>query len=46
LLTDDEREIWMNAPIEMALSLQRPPRKGTLRVVAIDTKQDAIDGKC
>lgn len=41
LFTDDEREMWMNAPVEMALSLQRPPLPGSLRVVAIDTKTDA-----
>ena len=40
LFTEDEREMWMNAPVEMALSLQRPPAPGALRVVATDTKQD------
>ena len=40
LFTEDEREMWMNAPVEMALSLQRPPAPGSLRVVATDTKQD------
>lgn len=40
LLTEDDREMWMNAPVEMALSLQRPPPAGALRVVAVDTKQD------
>lgn len=40
LLTEDEREMWMGAPVEMALSLQRPPPPGALRVVATDTKQD------
>jgi putative SOS response-associated peptidase YedK len=34
------REQWMNAPIEEALLLQKPPPAGALKVVAIDTKQD------
>ena len=38
LLTEDEREMWVNAPVEMALSLQRLPPAGALRVVATDTK--------
>jgi hypothetical protein len=25
LLTEDEREMWMSAPVEFALALQRPP---------------------
>jgi putative SOS response-associated peptidase YedK len=40
LLTDDEQEMWMNAPVELALSLQRPPAPNSLKVVATDTKQD------
>ena len=40
LLDDDSREMWMNAPIELALALQRPPPAGALKVVATDTKQD------
>jgi putative SOS response-associated peptidase YedK len=42
LLDDDAREMWMNAPVELALSLQRPPPAGALRVVAADTKQDGL----
>jgi putative SOS response-associated peptidase YedK len=40
LLDDGAREMWMQAPAEMALSLQRPPRAGALQIVAVDTKQD------
>jgi hypothetical protein len=40
LLTEDEREMRMTAPMEMALSLQRPPSPGSLKVMATDTKQD------
>jgi putative SOS response-associated peptidase YedK len=40
LRTEDEREMWMNAPWELAQGLQRPPPGGALRVVAVDTKQD------
>jgi putative SOS response-associated peptidase YedK len=40
LFTEDEREMWLNAPVEMALSLQRPPPAGSLKIVATDTKQD------
>jgi putative SOS response-associated peptidase YedK len=39
LLDADEREMWMNAPMDVALSLQRPPPAGALKVVARDTKQ-------
>ena len=42
LLDEDARETWMNAPIEEALFLQRPPPAGTLRIVATDTKQDGV----
>ena len=37
---EDGRENWMNAPAEMALSPQRPPPAGALRIVATDMKQD------
>jgi putative SOS response-associated peptidase YedK len=40
LLDEAAREQWMNAPMEEALLLQKPPPAGTLSVVAIDTKQD------
>ena len=42
LFTEDEREMWMNAPVEIALSLQRPPPVGSLLIVATDTKQDRL----
>ena len=41
LLDEAAREQWMNATIELALELQRPPPPGVLRVVATDTKEDA-----
>ena len=41
LLDADAREMWMNAPMDMALSLQRPSPPGALKIVATDTKQDA-----
>jgi putative SOS response-associated peptidase YedK len=37
---DGDREMWMNAPWELAQSLQRPPSAGAIRIVALDTKQD------
>lgn len=40
LLDEDAREMWMNTPVEMALTLQRPPPAGALRIVATDTKSD------
>ncbi len=40
LFTEDVKDMWMNAPVEMALSLQRPPLPGSLKVVATDTKGD------
>jgi putative SOS response-associated peptidase YedK len=40
LLDEGARDMWMNAPIEMALSLQRPPPAGALKIVATDRKED------
>lgn len=40
LLDEEAREMWMNAPIELALSLQRPPPAGALKVVAAGDKMD------
>jgi putative SOS response-associated peptidase YedK len=40
LFTEDEREMWMNAPVELALTLQRPPPPRALKIVVRDTKQD------
>lgn len=41
LLDEDAREMWMNAPMEMAMSLQHPPPAGALRIVATDRKDDS-----
>lgn len=41
LLEESAREMWMHADLDMALSLQRPPPAGALKIVATDTKQDA-----
>jgi putative SOS response-associated peptidase YedK len=40
LFTEEDLEMWMNAPVELALSLQRPPAPGSLRVVAAGKKED------
>jgi putative SOS response-associated peptidase YedK len=40
LLDETAREIWMKAPMEEALLLQRPPPAGVLRVVAAGEKSD------
>lgn len=41
LLTEEDRETWMTAPVERALELQRRPMPaGTLKVVARGEKQD------
>jgi putative SOS response-associated peptidase YedK len=40
LFTEDEREMWMNAPWEIARELQRPPSPGALKIVAAGEKQD------
>jgi putative SOS response-associated peptidase YedK len=40
LLDEGAREMSMNAPWELARSLQRPPPSGSLRMVAFDTKKD------
>jgi putative SOS response-associated peptidase YedK len=40
LLDKDAREMWMNAPWELAQTLQQPPPAGALKVVATDIKQD------
>jgi putative SOS response-associated peptidase YedK len=39
-LDEGAREQWMNAPMEKALLLQKPPPAGALKIVAVDTKQD------
>jgi putative SOS response-associated peptidase YedK len=40
LFDEAARDDWMTAPWELARELQHPPRPGSLRVVATDTKQD------
>jgi putative SOS response-associated peptidase YedK len=40
LTTPDEVEIWMTAPPDEALKLQRPLPDGTLRIVAKGAKED------
>lgn len=39
LTTHDEVEIWMTAPVEEALKLQRPLSDGALRIVARGVKE-------
>jgi putative SOS response-associated peptidase YedK len=43
LLDEAAREQWMNAPMEDALLLQKPPPAGALKIVAAGEKQDAAD---
>jgi putative SOS response-associated peptidase YedK len=40
LTTPQDVEIWMTAPPEQALKLQRPLPDGTLRIVARGAKED------
>lgn len=40
LLDEGAREMWMHGDVEMALSLQRPPPAGALKIVATGEKQD------
>jgi putative SOS response-associated peptidase YedK len=42
LLNEGAREMWMNAPMKMTLTLQRPSPNNSLRNVATDTKQDEL----
>jgi putative SOS response-associated peptidase YedK len=41
LASREEARAWLTAPVEDALSLQRPPPDGTLRVVATGTTEDS-----
>jgi putative SOS response-associated peptidase YedK len=43
LTTPDEIELWMTAPANEALALQRPLPSGVLRIVARGQKQDGAD---
>jgi putative SOS response-associated peptidase YedK len=40
LTTTDEIDLWMNAPAEDALKLQRPLPAGAVRIVARGEKRD------
>jgi len=42
LTTQDEIEIWMTAPADEALKLQRPLRDGAVRIVARGMKEDHV----
>lgn len=41
LLDQAAHEQWINAPWELAKELHKPPPAGALRIVAVDTKEDA-----
>jgi len=40
LLTEEDRETWLNAPLSEALALQRPAPDSAIRIVATGSKQD------
>ena len=40
LLTEEQREAWMRADVEEALTLQKPAPDRTLKVVAVGSRQD------
>ena len=42
LLNEDDRETWLNAPMNDALALQHAAPDGTLRIVATGSKKDAV----
>lgn len=43
LTTAAEREIWLTAPVEDALKLQRPLPTDALRIVARGEKKDGVE---
>jgi putative SOS response-associated peptidase YedK len=42
LTTEDEREAWLNAPLDIALGMQRPCPTDMLRAVAKGERKDAV----
>jgi putative SOS response-associated peptidase YedK len=44
LTTEDEVDVWLNAPAQVALELQRPLPDGELKIVARGATQDAVAG--
>ena len=40
LLTEEERETWLNGPVKKALELHRPVPDGTLKIVRTREKED------
>ena len=42
LSTEDEREAWLNAPVEIALGVQKPCPNDLLRVVATGVRKDEL----
>jgi putative SOS response-associated peptidase YedK len=41
LTTEDEVDVWLNAPTQVAMELQRPLANGKLRIVAKGERTDA-----
>jgi putative SOS response-associated peptidase YedK len=44
LTTEDEVDVWLNAPAHVAMELQRPLPDGELKIVAKGARQDAVAG--
>jgi putative SOS response-associated peptidase YedK len=42
LTTEEEVDVWLNAPAPVALDLQRPLAGGRLRIVARGARQDGV----
>jgi putative SOS response-associated peptidase YedK len=41
LTTEDDVGVWLNAPTQVAIELQRPLAKGNLKIVARGKRTDA-----